>query len=84
MAPEEADDFIVECARVHGLPVTGVMGIPPVGLDPEPYFRDLTDLAARHGLPVVSMGMSGDFERAIACGATHVRLGTAIFGTRPP
>lgn len=80
--PETADRFVVLCRDEFRLPVAGVMGIPPVGEDPWPHFRLLADLAARHGLPIVSMGMSGDYERAIAAGATHVRVGTAIFGVR--
>jgi hypothetical protein len=59
------------------------MCIPPAADDPRPHFGALAELAARHGLPTLSMGMSGDFEAAIASGATHVRLGTAIFGARP-
>ena len=59
------------------------MAIPPVDDDPLPHFELLRDLAARHGLAGLSMGMSADFEPAIACGATHVRVGSAIFGERP-
>ena len=58
------------------------MCIPPAEVDPRPHFQFLAELAARHGLPVLSMGMSADFEAAIACGATHVRVGSAIFGAR--
>ena len=65
-----------------GLPVTGLMCIPPAEGDPRPHFDWLAARAAKHGLPVVSMGMSGDFEAAIGCGATHVRVGSAIFGAR--
>ena len=78
----EADDFIRLCREVHQLPVVGLMCIPPVDADPRPHFHLLAELAARHGLGVLSMGMSGDFEAAIACGATHVRIGSAIFGAR--
>ncbi|WP_198377150.1 YggS family pyridoxal phosphate-dependent enzyme [Neoroseomonas rubea] len=78
----EADAFIRAARDDHGLPVTGLMCIPPVDADPRPHFAYLRELAARHGLSVVSMGMSGDFEAAIAEGATHVRVGTAIFGHR--
>lgn len=81
VARAEADGFLRECLGL-GLPVTGLMCIPPVGEDPRPHFRYLAELAARHGLGVLSMGMSGDYEAAIACGATHVRVGTAIFGKR--
>ena len=59
------------------------MCIPPSEDDPRPHFGFLAELAARHALSALSMGMSADFEAAIACGATHVRLGTAIFGARP-
>jgi pyridoxal phosphate enzyme (YggS family) len=64
------------------LPVRGVMCIPPAEADPAPHFRWLATFAAEHRLPVLSMGMSGDFEAAIGAGATHVRLGTAVFGHR--
>ena len=79
----EADAFIRAARDEYGLPVTGLMCIPPVEGDPRPHFAYLRELAARHGLPVLSMGMSSDFEAAIAEGATHVRVGTAIFGHRP-
>ncbi len=79
----EADAFIRAAREEYGLPVTGLMCIPPAEGDPRPHFAFLRDLAARHGLPILSMGMSGDFEAAIAEGATHVRVGTAIFGHRP-
>lgn len=80
--PAECDAFLRACLEEHGLPVRGLMCIPPAEGDPRPHFEWLAERAARHGLPVVSMGMSGDFETAIACGATHVRVGTAIFGAR--
>jgi pyridoxal phosphate enzyme (YggS family) len=80
----EADAFIRAAREEHGLPVTGLMCIPPVDEDPRPHFAFLRELAARHTLPVLSMGMSADFEAAIAEGATHVRVGSAIFGHRPP
>jgi len=79
----EADAFIRAAREEYGLPVTGLMCIPPVEGDPRPHFAYLRELAARHGLSVLSMGMSGDFEAAIVEGATHVRVGTAIFGHRP-
>jgi hypothetical protein len=79
----EADAFIRAARQEHGLPVTGLMCIPPAEDDPRPHFAFLRDLAARHGLKVLSMGMSADFEAAIAEGATHVRVGSAIFGARP-
>ena len=75
-------DALVAQARNLGLPVRGLMCIPPEGEDPVPHFRLLADLAARNGLDGLSMGMSGDFEAAVACGATHVRVGSAIFGAR--
>ncbi len=78
----EADAFIRACREEHGLPVQGLMCIPPAEGDPRPHFYFLAELAAKHGLGVLSMGMSGDFEAAIACGATHVRVGSAIFGAR--
>ncbi|GBQ56774.1 YggS family pyridoxal phosphate-dependent enzyme [Komagataeibacter swingsii] len=80
---EEADAFITSSTTRFGKSVRGLMCIPPHDQDPTPHFRLLADMAARHGLPVVSMGMSADFERAIACGATLVRVGSAIFGARP-
>ena len=79
--PDEADDFIAEC-RALNLPVRGLMCIPPVGEEPSLHFALLAKIAARNGLEGLSMGMSGDFERAIALGATHVRVGSAIFGER--
>ena len=79
----DADAFIRAAREEYGLPVTGLMCIPPAEDDPRPHFALLRDMAARHGLSVLSMGMSGDFEAAIAEGATHVRVGTAIFGHRP-
>jgi pyridoxal phosphate enzyme (YggS family) len=83
IARAEAEAFLRACRDDHGLPVTGLMCIPPVDADPRPHFAWLAGLAAKHALPVLSMGMSGDFEAAIAEGATHVRIGTAIFGSRP-
>ncbi|WP_142849199.1 YggS family pyridoxal phosphate-dependent enzyme [Telmatospirillum sp. J64-1] len=80
--PEEADAFIRSCRETWALPVIGLMCIPPAEEDPVPHFTLLRDIAARHGLEVLSMGMSGDYEQAVACGATHVRVGTAVFGGR--
>ena len=80
----EADGFIRNCRARFGDALAGLMCIPPAEGDPAPHFAWLAACAAQHGLSVVSMGMSGDFERAIAFGATHVRVGTAIFGDRPP
>jgi pyridoxal phosphate enzyme (YggS family) len=79
----EADGFIRESQRRFGAALAGVMCIPPVDRDPVPYFRRLVAMADVHGLAVRSMGMSGDFEAAIAEGATCVRVGSAIFGARP-
>jgi pyridoxal phosphate enzyme (YggS family) len=78
----EADGFIEACRTRFGASLTGLMCIPPAEGDPGPHFAWLAACAARHGLGVLSMGMSGDFEAAIAHGATHVRVGTAIFGHR--
>src|ERR1700758_415903 len=77
---DDADGFIDECKGRFGASLRGLMCVPPNGEDPRPHFTWLADRAARHGLPVVSMGMSADFEIAIACGATWVRVGSAIFG----
>lgn len=79
--PSDAD-ALVAAARAADLPLVGLMCIPPEGEDPAPHFRLLADIAARNGLAGLSMGMSGDFETAIAHGATHVRVGSAIFGAR--
>lgn len=79
--PAEADAFIAEC-RALGLPLEGLMCIPPVDEAPALHFALLAKIAARNGLSGLSMGMSGDFEQAIALGATHVRVGSAIFGAR--
>lgn len=83
IAPAILDEFVVECRERHNLPVSGLMCIPPVDQPPGPYFARMRELAARHGLTRLSMGMSGDYETAIAQGATEVRVGTAIFGVRP-
>ncbi|MDA8232052.1 MAG: YggS family pyridoxal phosphate-dependent enzyme [Magnetospirillum sp.] len=80
--PDQADALIAVCRGEYRLPVEGVMGIPPAGDDPMPHFRLLAGIAARNGLAVVSMGMSGDYELAIAAGATHIRVGSAVFGAR--
>ena len=80
--PAALDAFLEDCRNL-GLPVVGLMCIPPVDEEPTLHFALLAGMAQRHGLPVLSMGMSGDFEAAIALGATHVRIGTAIFGRRP-
>ncbi len=80
--PPEADAFIAACRGEHGLAPAGLMCIPPHDEEPAPHFALLAKIAARNGLAALSMGMSGDFETAIAFGATHVRVGTAIFGAR--
>ncbi|TVQ04474.1 MAG: YggS family pyridoxal phosphate-dependent enzyme [Roseinatronobacter sp.] len=79
--PDDADRFIKD-ARALDLPIVGVMCIPPVDEDPAAHFAQLADIGARNGLDSLSMGMSDDFEIAIAQGATHVRVGSAIFGAR--
>ena len=81
--PADTDAFVAQ-VRDLGLPLRGLMCIPPVDEDPAPHFRMLAEMAARNGLSGLSMGMSGDFETAIALGATHVRVGSAIFGERGP
>jgi pyridoxal phosphate enzyme (YggS family) len=73
---------LLEESRAAGLSVTGLMAIPPAGVEPAPYFALLAKLARRHGLPGLSMGMSADFDTAVTLGATHVRVGTALFGER--
>jgi pyridoxal phosphate enzyme (YggS family) len=73
---------LLDMARAAGLRIFGLMAIPPEGVEAAPYFALLAKLARRHGLRGLSMGMSADFEIAIMCGATHVRVGTALFGER--
>jgi pyridoxal phosphate enzyme (YggS family) len=80
--PDEADQFIAHCRDVLDLSISGLMCIPPVTEDPKPHFGLLAAIARRNNLANLSMGMSADFTQAIACGATHVRMGSAIFGTR--
>lgn len=82
VAPDDVAAFVAACREDYKLPLVGLMCIPPLGAPPEPHFRRLAELAKRCSLPLVSMGMSEDFELAIRCGATHVRVGTAIFGPR--
>src|SRR5262249_28701882 len=81
--PAAADAFIEDCRERLRLPVAGLMCIPPVDQEPSPHFALLREMARRHGLSELSMGMSADYEIAIRLGATHVRVGTAIFGERP-
>jgi hypothetical protein len=83
IAPADADAFIARCRETYGLAVTGLMCIPPVDETPAPHFALTAKIAARNGLTKLSIGMSADFATAIAFGATHVRVGSAIFGTRP-
>lgn len=80
--PDDLDGFLGQC-RALDLPIHGLMCIPPDGELPDPHFADLADMAARNGLTGLSMGMSSDFEVAIRLGATHIRVGSAIFGARP-
>jgi pyridoxal phosphate enzyme (YggS family) len=82
LSPHTADAFIRAAQSRFGPSLKGLMCIPPAGRDPLPFFRHLAAMADTHGLAVRSMGMSGDFEAAIAAGATHLRIGSAIFGTR--
>ncbi|GEO14145.1 YggS family pyridoxal phosphate-dependent enzyme [Microvirga aerophila] len=81
--PAEVDAFIEACRTKHGLAIEGLMCIPPAEDPPSPHFALLNMMAKRNGLSVLSMGMSADFDAAIQLGATHVRVGSAIFGTRP-
>ncbi|MET3664229.1 YggS family pyridoxal phosphate-dependent enzyme [Caulobacter sp. 1776] len=82
IVPAEADDFVAACRKTYGLTIEGLMCIPPVDADPAPHFAGLRAIAARNGVEKLSMGMSDDFETAIAEGATSVRVGSAIFGRR--
>ena len=82
VAPDEADAFIAACRATYGLAIEGLMCIPPFDHDPAPHFAKLCAIAARNGLNSLSMGMSDDFEIAIAQGATSVRVGSALFGGR--
>ena len=84
VAPQEADAFVALCRDELGLQVEGLMCIPPIDEEPALHFALLREIAKRNALPCLSMGMSADFETAIRFGATHVRVGTAIFGERPP
>jgi hypothetical protein len=80
--PQDADGFLARCRDVYGLPIGGLMCIPPVEEAPAPHFALAAKIAARNGLKLLSMGMSADYPVAIAMGATHIRVGTAIFGAR--
>jgi PLP dependent protein len=83
IAPQDSDQFIGHCRDQLGLAISGLMCIPPAGENPAPHFELLAQIAKRNGLPGLSMGMSGDYAVAISYGATHVRIGSAIFGSRP-
>src|SRR5262249_9954932 len=82
--PADVDAFVALCLETHKLPVVGLMCIPPVDEEPALHFALLAKMAARNKLAQVSMGMSADYETAIKLGATHVRVGTALFGARGP
>ena len=79
--PGDLDGFLRDCVAMD-LRVQGLMCIPPDGTDPVPHFADLAAMAARNGLPGLSMGMSSDYIAAVACGASHIRVGSALFGAR--
>ena len=81
--PQDVDGFLDACRNRYGLAISGLMCIPPVDEAPAPHFALTAQIARRNGLKLLSMGMSADFSTAIAFGATHVRIGTAIFGARP-
>lgn len=81
---DETEAFVARCRDEYGLEIVGLMCVPPANEAPGPYFAVLAQLAKSAGVEKLSMGMSGDFETAIAMGATHVRIGSALFGTRPP
>jgi pyridoxal phosphate enzyme (YggS family) len=82
--PQDADDFIAACRDRYGLDIGGLMCIPPFDDAPGPHFALTAKIAKRNGLKLLSMGMSADFPAAIQLGATHIRVGSAIFGARPP
>ncbi|NOX94257.1 MAG: YggS family pyridoxal phosphate-dependent enzyme [Alphaproteobacteria bacterium] len=82
ITPCEADAFIAQCRTEYGLTIEGLMCIPPAGDDPAPHFALLAKIAARNGISQLSMGMSGDYLIAAQMGATHLRIGSAIFGAR--
>ncbi|THD42036.1 MAG: YggS family pyridoxal phosphate-dependent enzyme [Bradyrhizobium sp.] len=82
VAPQEADAFLARCRDVHGLTIEGLMCVPPVGEQASPHFALLKLIARRNGIAHLSMGMSGDWPLAVQLGATHVRIGSAIYGSR--
>jgi pyridoxal phosphate enzyme (YggS family) len=84
IAPDQAGAFLAYCRDSCGLSISGLMCIPPHNQEPRPYFKAMRELKDQLGLPHLSMGMSDDFEKAIDCGATEIRIGAAIFGVRQP
>ena len=82
VVPQDADDFLAACRERYGLAISGLMCIPPIDEAPGPHFALTAKIAKRNGLKLLSMGMSADFAAAVALGATHVRVGSAIFGER--
>jgi pyridoxal phosphate enzyme (YggS family) len=84
VAPGDMEDFVALCRDTYGLNIDGLMCIPPFDEEPSMHFALLAKLAKKLGIRELSMGMSADFEKAIALGATYIRVGTAIFGARPP
>jgi PLP dependent protein len=82
VAPADVDAFVAACRDTHGLPIVGLMCIPPVDEEPALHFALLAKIAARNGIAGLSMGMSADYEAAVRLGATHVRVGSALFGAR--
>ena len=82
VAPQDVDAFLAQCRDDYGLTISGLMCIPPVDEAPGPHFALTAKIAARNGLKLLSMGMSADFATAIQFGATHIRVGSAIFGER--
>jgi len=82
IAPADVDGFVAQCRDEFGLPIVGLMCIPPVDEQPAPHFALLSKMADRNGLKGLSMGMSADYQTAVMLGATHVRVGSAIFGKR--
>jgi len=84
LLPKDLDAFVAQCRDQYQLPIVGLMCIPPVDEEPALHFALLAKMAARNGLTRLSMGMSADYETAVRLGATHVRVGSALFGSRPP
>jgi pyridoxal phosphate enzyme (YggS family) len=82
VSPSDVDTLLSECRETHGLAIQGLMCIPPAEAPPSAHFALLARIAKAHNLPILSMGMSADYPAAIQMGATHVRVGTAIFGAR--